>query len=85
MVKSSWMVIDPADESRFHTDEVLVYSPASENPAYPASCGKQTVGLVALRTTGPGIVLRSCGLGRGRRALEDHEARCRGRTGWDWS
>lgn len=48
MVKSAWMVIDPSDKSRFHTDEVLVYSPASENPAYPASCGKQTVGLVGL-------------------------------------
>jgi hypothetical protein len=48
MVKSAWKVIDDSDKSRFHSDEVLVYSPASENPAYPASCKKQTVGLVGL-------------------------------------
>jgi len=46
MVKSSWMVINPADKDRFHTNQVLVYTPASQNPKYPASCSKQTVGLV---------------------------------------
>jgi len=48
MVKSSWKVIDPSESSRFHTDKVLVYSPASENPKYPAQCTMQTTGLVGL-------------------------------------
>jgi len=48
MVKSAWKVIDPADKSRFHSEQVLVYSPASQNPSYPAACSKQTVGLVGL-------------------------------------
>lgn len=48
MLKSAWMVIDPAEKSRFHTEEVLVYSPPSENPTYPASCSKETVALVGL-------------------------------------
>lgn len=48
MMKSAWMVIDPSEKSRFHSEEVLVYSPASDNPAYPAACGKQTMGLVGL-------------------------------------
>ena len=48
MVKSSWKVIDPSEKSRFHSANVLVYSPASSNPKYPASCTKATVGLVGL-------------------------------------
>lgn len=48
MVKSSWKVISPADKSRFHTQTVLVYSPASQNPKYPASCSTKLMGLVGL-------------------------------------
>ena len=48
MVKSSWKVISPADKSRFHTQTVLVYSPASENPKYAASCSTKLMGLVGL-------------------------------------
>ena len=48
MVKSAWMVIDPSQKDRFHTSQALVYSPASENPKYPASCSKQTLGLTGL-------------------------------------
>jgi hypothetical protein len=46
MVKSAWKVINPADKNRFHTQTVLVYSPASDNPKYPASCSTQLMGLV---------------------------------------
>ena len=48
MVKSAWKVIDPSEKSNFHSAQVLVYTPASTNPKYPASCKKQTVGLVGL-------------------------------------
>jgi hypothetical protein len=48
MVKSAWKVIDPADKGRFHTEPVLVYTAASQNPKYPASCGKKLMGLVGL-------------------------------------
>jgi hypothetical protein len=48
MVKSAWKVISPADKSRFHTQTVLVYSPASQNPKYPASCSTKLMGLVGL-------------------------------------
>jgi hypothetical protein len=48
MVKSAWKVIDPADKGRFHSEQVLVYSPASKNPAYPASCSKKLMGLTGL-------------------------------------
>jgi hypothetical protein len=48
MVKSSWKVISDADKSRFHTQTVLVYSPASQNPKYPASCTPKLMGLVGL-------------------------------------
>lgn len=48
MVKAAWKVIDPADKSRFHAQTVLVYSPASQNPKYPASCSTKTMGLVGL-------------------------------------
>lgn len=48
MVKAAWKVIDPADRSRFHTQEVLVYTPASQNPKYPASCSTKLMGLVGL-------------------------------------
>jgi hypothetical protein len=48
MVKSAWKVIDAADKSRFHTQTVLVYSPASDNPKYPASCSTKLMGLVGL-------------------------------------
>jgi hypothetical protein len=48
MVKSAWKVIAPADKARFHSEDVLVYSPASTNPKYPAKCTMKTVGLVGL-------------------------------------
>ena len=48
MVKSSWKVINQADKNRFHTQTVLVYSPASQNPKYPASCSTKLMGLVGL-------------------------------------
>jgi hypothetical protein len=48
MVKSSWRIISPADKKRFHTQTVLVYSPASQNPKYPASCSTKLMGLVGL-------------------------------------
>lgn len=48
MVKSSWKVISDADKSRFHTQTVLVYSPASQNPKYPATCTPKLMGLVGL-------------------------------------
>jgi len=48
MVKSAWKVIKPADKNRFHTQTVLVYSPASQNPKYPASCSTKLMGLVGL-------------------------------------
>lgn len=48
MVKAAWKVIDPADKARFHSQTVLVYSPASQNPKYPASCSTKTMGLVGL-------------------------------------
>jgi hypothetical protein len=48
MVKTAWKVIAPADKSRFHSENVLVYTPASENPKYPARCTMQTVGLVGM-------------------------------------
>jgi hypothetical protein len=48
MVKSSWRVISPAEKKRFHTQTVLVYTPASQNPSYPASCSPKLMGLVGL-------------------------------------
>jgi hypothetical protein len=48
LVKAAWKVIDPSEKSRFHSTQALVYSPASTSPAYPASCQKQTVGLVGM-------------------------------------
>ncbi len=48
MVKSAWKVISAADKGRFHTQTVLVYSPASKNPKYPASCSTKLMGLVGL-------------------------------------
>jgi hypothetical protein len=48
MVKSAWKVISPAEKARFHAAEALVYTPASDNPKYPASCSKQLLGLVGL-------------------------------------
>ena len=48
MVKTAWKVIAPADKGRFHSDDVLVYSPASVNPKYPARCTMKTVGLVGM-------------------------------------
>ena len=48
MVKAAWKVINPADKNRFHTQTVLVYSPASQNPKYPASCNTKLMGLVGL-------------------------------------
>jgi hypothetical protein len=48
MVKAAWKVINPADKNKFHTQTVLVYSPASQNPKYPASCSTKMMGLVGL-------------------------------------
>ncbi len=48
MVKTAWKVIAPADKPRFHSNNVLVYSPASENPKFPAQCTMKTVGLVGM-------------------------------------
>lgn len=48
MVKSAWKAIAPSQKSRFHTENVLVYTPASANPSYPAQCKAQLVGLVGL-------------------------------------
>lgn len=48
MVKSAWRVISPADKKRFHTQTVLVYTPASQNPKYPASCSPKLMGLTGL-------------------------------------
>jgi hypothetical protein len=48
MVKTAWKVISRADKARFHSENVLVYTPASENPKYPAKCTMQTVGLVGM-------------------------------------
>jgi hypothetical protein len=48
MVKTAWKVIAPADKARFHSESVLVYSPASANPQYPARCAMKTVGLVGM-------------------------------------
>lgn len=48
MVKTAWKVIAPADKARFHSENVLVYTPASENPKYPARCTMQTAGLVGM-------------------------------------
>ena len=46
MVKAAWKAIDPADKARFHTQTVLVYNPASQNPKYAASCSTKLMGLV---------------------------------------
>jgi hypothetical protein len=48
MVKSSWKVINPADKARFHSQQVLVYTAASQNPRYPAACNTKLIGLVGL-------------------------------------
>lgn len=48
MVKAAWKVINDADKDRFHTQTVLVYTPASQNPKYPASCSTKLMGLVGL-------------------------------------
>jgi len=48
MVKTAWKVISTADKARFHSENVLVYTPASENPKYPARCTMQTAGLVGM-------------------------------------
>jgi hypothetical protein len=48
MVKSSWKVIQERDKPRFHSEDVMVCSPASVNPKHPASCKVQTMGLVGL-------------------------------------
>ena len=37
MVKTAWKVIAPADKARFHSENVLVYTPASENPEIPGA------------------------------------------------
>lgn len=48
MVKAAWKVINSADKGRFHSEQVLVYSPASQNPKYAASCSTKLMGLVGL-------------------------------------
>ncbi len=48
MVKSAWKVIDASEKARFHSEDVLIYSPASKNPKYHASCTAKTMGLVGL-------------------------------------
>ncbi|HEY0142088.1 MAG TPA: hypothetical protein VGF48_14405 [Thermoanaerobaculia bacterium] len=48
MVKAAWKAIAAADAPRFHTQKVLVYTPASDNPKYPAACTTRTMGLVGL-------------------------------------
>ncbi len=48
MVKASWKIIDSSEKVRFHTSEALVYSAASANPTYPATCSSQFLGLVGL-------------------------------------
>ncbi len=48
MVKAAWKVINSADKNRFHTQTVLVYSPASQNPKYAASCSTKLMGLTGL-------------------------------------
>jgi hypothetical protein len=48
MVKSSWKVIDPSEKPRFHSEDALVCTAASQNPKYPATCSVKTMGLVGL-------------------------------------
>lgn len=49
MVKAAWKVLaNTADRARFHTSNVLVYTPATKNPAVAESCAPATVGLVGL-------------------------------------
>lgn len=48
MVKAAWKVINKSEKSRFHSEEALVCTQASENPKYPASCKVQLMGLVGL-------------------------------------
>ena len=49
MVKAAWKIIsNVADRARFHTNNVLVYTPATENPKVAESCVKATIGLVGL-------------------------------------
>ncbi len=49
MVKAAWKILaDPAERARFHAEDVLVYTPATENPKVPESCTRATVGLVGL-------------------------------------
>ena len=49
MVKAAWKIIsNAADRARFHTSNVLVYTPATENPKVAESCVKATIGLVGL-------------------------------------
>jgi hypothetical protein len=48
MVKTAWKVIALAEKPNFHSENVLVYTPASTNPKYPARCTMKTVGLVGM-------------------------------------
>jgi hypothetical protein len=48
MIKTAWKVINPADKARFHSEDVLIYTPASDNPKYSAQCVEKTVGLVGM-------------------------------------
>jgi len=48
MVKSAWKVIKASEKPRFHSEDALVCSQASQNPKYPATCSVKTMGLVGL-------------------------------------
>jgi hypothetical protein len=51
MVKAAWKVLDTTqgdDPARFHTSTALVYTPAISSTKSPATCRKETVGLVGL-------------------------------------
>jgi hypothetical protein len=49
MVKAAWKILAATDDrARFHASDVLVYTPATENPRVPESCAAATVGLVGL-------------------------------------
>ncbi len=47
IIKSAWKIITPDDiAGRYHTRQVLVYTPPSTEPPVQESCALQTVGLV---------------------------------------
>ncbi len=48
MVKAAWKSIPPSDRGRFHSRQLLVYTPASDNPPIRESCEARLMGLVGL-------------------------------------